>query len=115
MITETLTKLDVARRQTDEAIRMFFEGRDTVSTHTIAAAASQVLADIGTNLGTFNGWTRNPDVVKPGYWKKWRDAMTKFERFFKHADNQRGADNNAEATCVFTLKQLRSSSSKASR
>ena len=61
MIKEKLTKLDVARRQIDEAIRMFFERRDTVSTHTVASAASQVLADFG--KGRFQGWTRNKAIV----------------------------------------------------
>src|SRR5436190_215604 len=94
MITENLTKLDVARRQIDEAIRMFFERRDTVSTHTLASAAAQILADLGKDRG-FQGWTRNKAIIKPAHWKKWRDAITKFEAFFKHADH------DAYETCDF--------------
>ena len=99
MITEKLTKLDVARRQTDEAIRMFFDRRDTVATHTVAAAAAQVLADLGGHYG-FKGWSRNKAIINPEHWKRWRDAVTRFERFFKHADDKR-ADNDAHATCDF--------------
>jgi hypothetical protein len=94
MITEKVTKLDVARRQLDEAIRMFFEKRDTVSTHTVASAAAQVLADLGKDRGS-QGWTRNKALVKPGRWREWRDAIARFEAFFKHADN------DADATCDF--------------
>jgi len=99
MITEKLTKSDAARRQTDEAIRMFFDRRDTVAPHTVAAAAAQVLADVGEHHG-FQGWTRNKAIVKPEHWKRWRDCVTKYERFFKHADNPR-VDTNAHATCSF--------------
>jgi len=93
VITETLTKLDVARRQIGEAIRMLFERRDAVSTHTVACAAAQVLADIG--KGGFKGWTRNKSIIKPEHWKKWRNGITKFETFFKHADL------DPHATCNF--------------
>jgi hypothetical protein len=94
MIVEKLTKLDAARRQIDEAIRMFFERRDTVSTHTVAAAAAQVLADLGKSRG-FQGWTRNKTLVKEGHWKEWRAAIAKCEQFFKHADQ------DPDATCDF--------------
>jgi hypothetical protein len=101
MITETLTKLDAARRQTDEAIRMVFEGRDTVSAHTIAAAAAEVLADLAKHHGIHAGWTRGAQTKKPEDQKKLRAGITKFERFFKHADGQRGPENDALATLDF--------------
>jgi len=106
MITEKLTKLDVARRQIDEAIRMLFERRDSVSTHTVASAASQVLADLG--KGSFQGWTRNKAVVKPGRWKEWRDAITKFETFFKHADHDahETCDFHPEITQLFIIESV---------
>jgi hypothetical protein len=94
VITETLTKLDVARRQLNEAIRMLFERRDTVATHTVASAAAQVLADLGKHHGNA-GWTRNKDIVKPGRWNEFRVAITKFETFFKHAER------DPDATCDF--------------
>ena len=107
MITEKLTKLDVARRQLDEAIRMFFERRDTVSTHTVASAAAQVLADLGKVRG-FQGWTRNKAIVKPGRWKEMRDAVTQFEAFFKHADQDPYAtcDFHPEVTQLFILEAV---------
>lgn len=40
-------KIDVARRQLCEAIRLLFSERDPVAIHTLVAAAHQVLFDIG--------------------------------------------------------------------
>ncbi len=103
MIAEKLTKLDAARRQLDEAIRMFFEKRDAVATHTVASAAAQVLADLGKVRG-FAGWTRNPAMIKPGRWKEWRAAFTKFETFFKHADQDPNATCDFRpVTTIFTI------------
>ena len=43
MAEVTLSKLDVARRQLETAIRLYFYDGDFVSTHTLAAAACKVL------------------------------------------------------------------------
>lgn len=81
---EKITKIDVARRQIDQAIRLFFDGGDTVSIHTIASAAAQVVADLGRPLGL--GFTRNKAVIKAVRWKEFRQLITEYEVFFKHAD-----------------------------
>jgi hypothetical protein len=81
---EKITKIDVARRQIDQAIRLFFDGGDSVSIHTIASAAAQVVADLGRPQGL--GFTRNKAVIKPDRWKGFRELITKYEVFFKHAD-----------------------------
>jgi len=44
-------KIDIARRQISEAVRLFFGDRDPVVIHTIIASAHQVLFDIGTMKG----------------------------------------------------------------
>ena len=41
-----VSKLDAARRQLETAIRLFFYDGDFVSTHTLAAAAFNVLNDL---------------------------------------------------------------------
>ena len=107
MISEKLTKLDVARRQIDEAIRMFFDRRDPIAEHTVTSAAAQVLSDLGKTRG-FQGWTRNPSVVNPGRWKEWRGAITRFETFFKHADKDPDAacDFRPEVTQLFILEAI---------
>ena len=43
---DSIRKLDVAKRQLIQAILLFLQGRDTVSVHTLAAAAHQTLSDI---------------------------------------------------------------------
>ena len=48
MAEVTLSKLDVARRQLETAIRLYFYDGDFVSTHTLAAAACKVLNDLTT-------------------------------------------------------------------
>jgi hypothetical protein len=104
---ERLTKLDAARRQVDEAIKMFFDKRDTIATHTVASAASQVLADFGKARGV-PGWTRNKDIIKPEHWKKFRGAMTRFEQFFKHADQDPDGicDFHPEITPLFLAEAV---------
>lgn len=107
MITEKVTKLDVARRQLDEAILMFYEKRDTVSIHALASGASQVLADLCKHRG-IPAWTRSKDMVKPGRWKEWRAAVTKFEAFFKHADTDPNdtCDFHPEITPLFLIESV---------
>ena len=46
-----INKVDVARRQISEAVRLFFAEHDPLVIHTFAAAAHQVLFDIGTAKG----------------------------------------------------------------
>jgi hypothetical protein len=46
-----ITKIDVARRQVSEAVRLFFAERDPVVIHTIIASAHQVLFDVGRSKG----------------------------------------------------------------
>jgi len=42
-----IDKLEVARRQIRETVRMFFGERDPVAIHTLVASAHQILTDIG--------------------------------------------------------------------
>jgi hypothetical protein len=41
---DKVTKVDAARRQISTAIRLFFGRRDTISIHTLVAAALKVIA-----------------------------------------------------------------------
>ena len=43
---EKVTKVDAVRRQLSTAIRLFFEGRDTVSIHSLVAAAQGIMHDL---------------------------------------------------------------------
>ena len=46
-----LTKLDAARRQLETAVRLYFHEGDPVSTHTLAAAAYNVLRALNKRQG----------------------------------------------------------------
>jgi hypothetical protein len=85
MLKETVTKLDVAKRQLNEAIRLFFEQRDTVSIHTLACASAQVLTDLCLKNGVGMP-LRDGSKIKESRRKEWHQAMKASENFFKHAD-----------------------------
>lgn len=85
-----LSKFDVAERQLNQAIRLFFEGGDPVSIHTLAEAASQVLYDIRSRIGA-QSKIRDGDIIKPEFKKEWTAALARSRNFFKHAD--RDADS----------------------
>jgi hypothetical protein len=46
-----IDKIEVARRQIREAVRLFFGERDPVAIHTLIASAHQILGDISDNRG----------------------------------------------------------------
>ena len=96
---EIVTKLDAAKRQMHEAIRLLFEGRDPVSIHTLAAAAAQVLADLCNSRGVGMP-LRNGDRIREERRREWLQAMKASENFFKHADRDpdESHDFNREAT-----------------
>ena len=79
-----LTKLDCARRQIETAIVLFFEDKDYVSTHTLTAAAYEILR--GLNFKAKGApMMRDSDIVHPDLRKKWKKAHSEAENFFKHA------------------------------
>ena len=43
---ENLTKIDVAYRQTDSAIRTYFNEEDPIAVHTVASACFKILRDL---------------------------------------------------------------------
>ncbi|EJL6681226.1 TPA: hypothetical protein RUZ68_003676 [Vibrio cholerae] len=85
MDTIRLNKFDAAERQFLQAIRLFFEGGDEVSIHTLVEAANQVFSDLGKKQG-IKGIIRESEWVKPDKQKEWRNYVFKCRNFFKHAD-----------------------------
>ena len=84
----TLSKLDAAKRQLETAVNLWFEERDAVSIHTLAAAAHRVAHDVATHRGggaflldhdRLAGWGYDP--------KTFKKALRQAETFFKHAEN----------------------------
>ena len=84
---ETIGKLEVARRSLVEAIRLFFDERDAVAIHTLAAAAHEILRDISRHRGIETGSILhdNPEIPESDR-KHWYQALNAPTNFFKHAD-----------------------------
>ena len=82
-----LTKAEVATRQLDTAIKLFFDASDAVSIHTLAAASATVFADILEKTGK-TSWREeiveeHPDLTKAQVFNILRHA----QNFFKHANH----------------------------
>jgi len=79
---------------------LWFYSGEPVSIHTLAAAAHQVLHDLGKARGTPSIVRELPDEVRPEYKKKFRELLSRYENFFKHVERDPNAllDFNSEAT-----------------
>jgi len=82
-----ISKLDAAQRTLEEGIRLFFEGRDEIAIHSLAAAAHGVLRDIARNrkLG-FTGILHDYPTLRPDLRADWIKMLNEPRNFFKHAD-----------------------------
>ena len=102
--TFKVSKTDAARRQLETAVRLWFFSGDPVAIHTLAAAAHQVLHDLGKKQGAPT-LLRDLPGVKPEYTARVRQAVSKYENFFKHADDDPDGllDFNPEGTEAFLV------------
>lgn len=84
----TLSKLDVAKRQLEIAIRLYFTYGDPVSIHTLAAAGYNVLRDLTEKRGAEPMFLKGLllDNVRPEYKDQVIRKLNEAENFFKHAD-----------------------------
>lgn len=85
----TVSKIDAARAQLLEAIRLFFEKRDPISIHTLVGAAMQIVhdhIDEGTALDENLFFHYDTIYIKDEYRKKFKDKINEATNFFKHAD-----------------------------
>ncbi len=80
-----LTKFDVAERQLNQAIALFFDRGDPVSIHTLAEATAQVLYDLKEKYGVTSIF-RDNDRIRDEYKNVWFATLFKSRNFFKHAD-----------------------------
>jgi hypothetical protein len=89
---EKVTKVDAVRRQLSTAIRLFFEGRDTVSIHTLVAAAQGIMHDLLKKQGPGQGsFIKSTVFVRPERKAEYIQLITSAQNFFKHA-NREAAD-----------------------
>ena len=90
-----INKLEVARRQIAESIRLFFEERDLVAIHTLIASAHQVLFDVG----KFNNVTSSVKSTTGLRKKEVQELLKAINypyNFFKHADKDPEDNINIE-------------------
>ncbi|MBE9515805.1 MAG: hypothetical protein IME93_02385 [Proteobacteria bacterium] len=83
-LDQHVTKIVASERQLREAIRLFFEQRDSVPIFTLCAAAHQVLQDICKEKD-INGHM-GTEFISEQYKKPWVCAIKGAAAFFKHAD-----------------------------
>lgn len=84
--TLRITKLEAARRQLSRAIRMLFDQDDPVCTHTLAGAASVVLADLVENKFPGLTWQERIQADNNLARKEYYRIAHRAQNFLKHAD-----------------------------
>ena len=82
---ESLTKLEAAERQLRIAIRLFFQRKDLVAIHTLAAAAQGILQDLGNRQG-IRSIFRETERIRHEYREEVIKSFRQAQNFFKHAD-----------------------------
>ncbi len=107
---ETLTKIDVATRQVNTAITMWFQRADPVPTHTLACASYQLVHDV-------NSSRNGPELLYDSICLKDEvrgQAIRHLRRtydFFRHADREPEAtidfdESHTEAFLLFSCYGL---------
>lgn len=82
-----LAKRDAARCQLAEAIRLFFQRRDPVAIHTLAAAAHQILYDLCCSSGRrAASFMYDEALIRPEKRECIIRLMREAQNFLKHAD-----------------------------
>jgi hypothetical protein len=85
--TQSVTKLDAARRQLDTAIELWFHDKDEVSILTLSYAAYEVIHTVSKKRGRKQPLIFDSDVVKPEFRRLLASHIKKAPNFFKHADH----------------------------
>ena len=93
---EWQTKQDIAHRQIVEAIRMFFERRDPVATHTVISAAHQILTDLAKGSETPSVLRRSDNLKSINFGSN----------FLKHADKDPKGRINVEPLAALNAEFL---------
>jgi hypothetical protein len=78
--TLKVSKTDAAKRQLETAIRLWFFSADPVSIHTLAAAAHQILHDLGKKRGVPTA-LRDIPGIRPEYEKMVRETVSRYKIF----------------------------------
>ena len=87
------TKLDVVERQLAAAIRLFFKEWDPLAVHTLAAAAHQILVDLGRRQGIPSA-VKNTSAMTEPRGRRFVKTINYPYNFLKHADQDPEATMN---------------------
>jgi hypothetical protein len=91
MEVERINKLDAACRQINTAISLWFNDGDTVSIHTLACSAHQIVHDINQQRGNrdliYDRLLYDSLKIKDEYRREANRFIKHPYNFFKHADN----------------------------
>ncbi|MDB6068111.1 MAG: hypothetical protein JWR26_4319 [Pedosphaera sp.] len=103
----SLNKFEVARRQLETAIAMYFNGGDVVSAHTLATAALEVLRGLNNALkgSPMVSDLEASGIIRPDKLEDARRAVRGAQNFFKHADKDPTGtlDFNPDTTAFYIL------------
>jgi hypothetical protein len=99
-----VTKLAAARAQLRTAIRLWFQGADPISIHTLAYAAYEIIHVLSKKQDQYRrGLIFDTDIIKDEHQRDWNDKMIKKgANFFKHAKKE-NADDSLEFMPSLTL------------
>ena len=81
-----ISKLEAAQRQLNRAIRMLFEDDDPICTHTLAGAASTLLADLVEHYMPGATWEQKVQEDSRLSQTQFFSIARKAQNFLKHAD-----------------------------
>ena len=87
LISETVSKLDAARRQLATAIELWFYDKDQVSIHTLSFAAYEVIHSVSKKRGRTQSLIFDSPVVKKEYRRQLSVLMKRTASFFKHGEH----------------------------
>jgi hypothetical protein len=85
VLVEHVTKIEAVRRQLRTAYAMFFHEEDSVSIHTLASAAQEVLHDLLKRSGRGSAFIEG-EFVRPEKLPEYRKMISEAKNFFKHAN-----------------------------
>jgi hypothetical protein len=87
-------KLEAAKRQLRTAIRLWFEGGDEVSIHTLACAAHEIIHVVSRKRNRSEPLIFDTAIIKDEFRSPFNILMKKSANFFKHANKD--ADDTLE-------------------
>lgn len=103
----TINKLQAARRQLREAIRLWFTAGDPVAVHCLVGSSHQIIHDLNSQKGG-RDLLYDTLVIKDEFRKEWIRLIKNPYNFLKHADrdSDRTVNLDTELTEFFILFSL---------